>query len=248
MKRVIHQARFLSFVVCCAVCIAGGSASLAAVDHAPFDAILKDVVQDERVDYAKVKANHTEALGQYLDALAAVDATALSREEQLAFYINLYNATMMKAVVDRGGPAFKPPEGDFAVFKDKLVRTRDGTFSLNELENDIIRKRFDDARIHAALNCAAVSCPPILPRAYLAADLNATLDENVRRWLNDPNRNVIDRTARKLRLSKIFDWYAPDFGGKENAAAWVAEKLGDPALAAYAVEHLEYDWTLNARR
>lgn len=239
---------FCSLLFLCVLGALGGSAS-AAVDHAPFDAILKDVVQDERVDYAKVKSDHAAALEKYLDALAAADPAGMSRDEQLAYYINLYNATMIKAVVDRGGAAaFKPSDGDYAVFKDKIVRLREGTISLNDLENDIVRKRFNDARIHAALNCAALSCPPILPRAYAAADLNQTLDENVRRWLSDPARNQVDRKARKLRLSRIFDWYAPDFGGKEKAAAWVAEKLGEPSLAAYAVEYLEYDWTLNARR
>ena len=73
------------------------------------------------------------------------------------------------------------------------------------------------------------------------------LDENVRRWLNDPKRNQIDRSTKKLKLSKIFDWYAADFGGKEKAAAWVAKALGDPSLASYSVEYIEYDWNLNGK-
>lgn len=225
-----------------------GASAAPAADHSLLDAILRDVVRDERVDYQKVAQAHRADLDRYLAMTAEANPSAAGRDEQLAFYINVYNATMFKAVIDRDPSKFKPSDDDFAVFKDKLVKLREGTFSLNELENDIIRKRFNDARIHAALVCAAVSCPPILPRAYTAADLGQTLDENVRRWLNDPKRNQIDRTAKKLKLSKIFDWYAADFGGKEKTAAWVAKTLGDPSLAGFAVEHLEYDWNLNGKK
>jgi hypothetical protein len=177
---------------------------------------------------------------------AEADPSTAPRDDQLAFYINVYNATMIQAVIDRNPATFKPSDNDFGVFKEKLVRLREGTFSLNGLENDIIRKRFNDPRIHAALVCAAVSCPPILPRAYSGSDLDATLDANVRRWLNDPKRNQIDRAGRKLRLSKIFDWYAADFGGKENVAAYVAKYVGED-VKGFAVEFLEYDWTLNSK-
>lgn len=221
--------------------------SAAGVDHSKFDAILKDVVANERVDYAKVKSDHADHLSQYLDALAEVDLARLSRDEQLAYYINLYNATMIQAVIDRDPSTFKPSDNDFAVFKEPLVRLQGRQVSLNDLENEIIRKEFADARIHAALNCAAVSCPPILSRAYRADDLDRVLDENVRRWLGDPGRNVIDRQSRKLRLSRIFDWYNADFGGPEGVAGWVANAIGDPSVAKYPVAFLEYDWTLNKR-
>jgi hypothetical protein len=223
------------------------SVAHASVDHSAFDAIAKDVVADERVDYQKVKAQHAAHLQQYLDAMATVDVTALPKDEHLAYYINLYNATMMKAVVDRNHATFKPSDNDFAVFKEPLVRLKGETVSLNDLENEIIRKQFNDPRVHAALNCAAVSCPPIIDRAYRAEDLDQVLDENVKKWLSDPNRNKIDKKSKKLRLSKIFDWYAADFGGKDKVAAWVAEKTGDPAVAKFQVEYIEYDWTLNKK-
>jgi hypothetical protein len=196
------------------------------------------------VNYALIRDQYAAPLSAYLEMLAEAKPSTASRDEQLAYYINLYNATMIKAVVDRDPSRFKPSDNDFAVFKDKLVRTEGRTISLNDLENEVIRKQFNDPRIHAALNCAAVSCPPILNRAYRADDLDAVLTENVRQWLGDPNRNEVDSSGRVLRLSRIFDWYAVDFGGPSRVADFVAKYIGKD-VRGYAVEFKEYDWTLN---
>ena len=90
--------------------------------------------------------------------------------------------------------------------------------SLNHLEHEIIRKQFKDPRIHVALVCAAKSCPPLLNRAYRADDLDKVLDENMKRFVTDASRNQIDDEKRELRLSKIFEWYPADFGGKDRRA------------------------------
>jgi hypothetical protein len=215
--------------------------------HGTFAPVLADTVQDGRVDYAKVASSHAAALDRYLGDLAAVDLEGAGDADKLAYYINLYNATMLKAVVDGGGRgAFKPSDKDFDVFKRPLVRTKAGAMSLNDLENKVVRPTFEDARVHAALVCAAVSCPPLIDRPYTAAMLDAQLDANVKSWLADPSRNRIDDTTKTLRLSKIFDWYADDFGGKANVAKWVAEKTGRD-VGGYKVEFVEYDWTLNSK-
>lgn len=125
------------------------------------------------------------------------------------------------------------------------MRVGGRVMSLNELEHDVIRPTFKDPRIHVALVCAARSCPQILPRAYRADDLAAVLEGNMRRFVNDPIRNPIDAANKKLRLSKIFDWYADDFGGKEKVAAYV-DKYHPEDVADWPVEFVEYDWSLNA--
>ncbi|HRK31668.1 MAG TPA: DUF547 domain-containing protein [Tepidisphaeraceae bacterium] len=218
----------------------------AAPDHSTFDGILQAVVRDERVDYEKVKSDHLPVLNAYLDHLARGKPAETTRDELLAFYINLYNATMIKAVVDRGGSAFRPSDNDFAVFKEPLVRIDGKLLSLNALENDVIRKEFSDPRIHAALVCAAVSCPPILSRAYRADDLDDVLTANTKRWLNDKNRNEIDRPSKTLKLSRIFDWYNIDFGGSEKLVEYVQQYV-DEDVANFKVEFKEYDWTLNKK-
>lgn len=211
---------------------------------AALDGLLSEVVKDERVDYDLIKRRYIGSLDAVLDLSEKVDPAQLNEKERLAFYINLYNATMIKAVLDRGGVAFKPSDSDFQVFKDKIVRLKSGKISLNELENDIIRKQFNDPRIHAALVCGAVSCPPLIGKAYTAETLDAQLDQNVKAWLGDPTRNVIDDASKTLKLSQIFDWYAPDFGGKERLANWISDKVGRD-VSGYKVEFVPYDWSLN---
>ena len=208
------------------------------------DGLLSEVVENQRVDYDLVKRRYIGSLDAVLDLSEKIDPAQLNEKQRLAFYINLYNATMIKAVIDRGGVAFKPSDNDFQVFKDNIVRLKSGKISLNELENGIIRKQFNDARIHAALVCAAVSCPPLINKAYTEEKLDEQLDRNVKAWLTDRSRNVIDDATKTLKLSQIFDWYAADFGGKDNLAKWVGEKLGRD-LSGYKVEFMPYDWSLN---
>ena len=214
-----------------------------------FDAILRQrVTADGLVDYAAVKQHDAAKLNAYLDGLARVEVEKLAPEEQLAYYVNLYNATMIKAVTDRlRDDGYSPAAKDFAVFKEPLVRLAGGkTVSLNHLEHEMIRPQFKDPRIHVALVCAAKSCPPLLNRAYRADDLDKVLDENMKRFVNDGSRNEIDHEKRELRLSKIFEWYADDFGGKDAVPAYIARYAGKD-VAGYRVSYLEYDWSLNAR-
>jgi hypothetical protein len=229
------------------VLVLSASFAGAADIHDAFDAILRERVSDGLVDYAAIKQNDAAKLNAYLDQLAGVDVKTLSRDEQLVYYLNLYNATMIKAVTDRLRDDYSPAEKDYGVFKESLVRLAGGkTISLNELEHEIIRKQFHDPRIHVALVCGARSCPPLLSRAYRADDLAKILDENMKRFVTDASRNQIDDEKRELRLSRIFDWYANDFGGKDAVPAYIARVAGKD-LAGYRVSYLEYDWKLNAR-
>ncbi len=223
------------------------AATLRAEDNPAtvWDGLLAEVVKDQRVDYSLLQRRHADSLNAVLDLSEKIDPAQLNDKERLAFYINLYNVSMIKAVLDRGGVAFKPSDNDFQVFKDKLVRLKGGKISLNDLEHQIIRKQFKDARIHAALVCAAVSCPPLIANAYRGDTLDKQLDENVKNWLADTNRNVIDDENKVLKLSSIFKWFAEDFGGEANLGKWVSDKIGRD-VSGYRVEFLEYDWTLNA--
>ena len=214
-------------------------------DHAAYDAILGDVVQGELVDYGRLKAEHSAELDGYLDGIASMDEAALlslSRDAQLALLINLYNAEMIDTVAERLTSGYGVGEDDFAVFDEPLVTLAGLTFSLNDLEHRLIREAFDEPGIHAALVCAAMSCPPLLPDAYEAATVRRTLEDNVRRWIDGP-RNEIDHPARTLRLSSIFDWYGVDFADGDVAA--FVDGYTDRDVSGYAVEFLPYDWTLN---
>jgi hypothetical protein len=232
-------------VVLWAACSAQDRTSEQRADlHADFDRILRETVHGELVDYLAIRKLHRDRLLGYLDRLAATDPAGLPRDARLAFYINLYNATMIRAVVERFRVGYGPSADGFAVFKERLARVGDAMLSLDEIENRIIRPDFAEPRIHAALVCAARSCPPLLPRAYRADDLATVLEANMRRFVNDASRNKIDAAGRRLQLSPIFQWYADDFGGRDALAAWV-NRYTDIDVAGFEVSFLEYSWELN---
>ncbi len=216
----------------------------ADVDHGPFDEILQKHVRGERVDYLMLRKQDWGALSSYLDALAAVDTDKLAQPEQLAYYINLYNATVLQTVIERFRAGYSVSENEFKVFDEPLVRLKGKRISLNDLEHKVIRKRFDEPRIHVALVCAARSCPPLLDRAYHAKNLDQTLETQMRAFLRDESRNRIDRDARKLHLSKIFEWFAEDFGGKRKLDNYVNGYVAAD-VQGYEITFLEYDWSLN---
>lgn len=216
----------------------------AVVDHSPFDAILKRTIRDEGVDYLVLRRDHIQQLGDYLDQLARTRVDRLDRDEQLAFYINLYNATVIEMVARRYKSGYSVSHDRFGMFKEPLVRLHDRTVSLNDLENEIIRPTFKEPLIHVALVCAARSCRPIQPRAHRPDGLAETLDGNMRRFLNDARRNRIDPKGRNLQLSRIFEWYAEDFGGTKSLGRYVDKYVAADTTKA-KIDFLEYSWDLN---
>lgn len=242
------RALLLAVALCASPLPAGGlpatSAAPRAVDHSALDRVLREVVRDELVDYRAIRDAHLGALDGYLERMAAVAADALPRDAQLAYYINVYNATVLREVARRYEPGYAVSRDSFALFDAPLVRLARGAVSLNALEHEIVRPGFEEPRIHVALVCAARSCPPLLPRTYRAADLDALLERGMRRFVNDPSRNEIDVERRTLRLSRLFDWYAEDFGGPQGRVAYV-DRYADEDVAGFDVGFLEYDWSLN---
>jgi hypothetical protein len=215
-----------------------------ANDHTPFDAILKDVIKSGKVDYALLRDKHAAELDAYLASFHDYSNDANPRLP-LEDYINLYNATMLKAVLEHRAKDsnWKPSDNNFAVFKEPRVALRTGVTTLDFLENQIIRK-FGDPRIHAALNCAALSCPPLAPAAFTHDNLNDLLDANMKAFVNDPTRNTFNDANKTANLSSIFNWFAPDFGGPEKLPAFLAKyRPGD--YASYKLTYADYDWHLN---
>ena len=210
--------------------------------HAPLDALLGEFVRGQNIDYPALRVRGWDRLTGYLAALAATDPAELPRDERLAYYINLYNASMIREVGLRLRPGYSPSENDWGVFEEPVVVVGDAKFSLNHLENEIIRPEFGEPRIHVALVCAAASCPPILPRAYEAADLDEVLEANMKRFVVDRQRNQID--DQRVAVSQIFNWYKVDFGGDEGLPKYLARYTGRD-LGGRTIEFLEYSWELN---
>jgi len=138
--------------------------------------------------------------------------------------------------------------------------------TLDEMEHDVMRAEFDEPRIHMALVCAAVSCPPLRREPYRGERLDRQLEEQSRVFVTAPGNTVIDRTQRVLRVSAIFDWFGGDFVSAYDAgtpdafddardravAAFVSRYLPEDdrawlATGEYRILYLAYDWTLNER-
>ncbi|MCC6475203.1 MAG: DUF547 domain-containing protein, partial [Burkholderiales bacterium] len=189
-------------------------------DHAPFDALLKrHIDKDGLVDYAGFKRDG-EALEEYLHRLQATDPEKLaSGDERFAVWINAYNAFTLKVVLE----TLPENEKDWNRYSLGQVKSADGVTawkatrfkigaedcSLDRIENGILRPTWKDGRVHAAVNCASMSCPRLQPFAFEAAHLQEQLDTAARAWVNDPLRNRAGGPVPEI--SAIFKWYASDF-------------------------------------
>ena len=220
---------------------ASGLSQEAAADHAGLDSLLRKYVSDAgKVNYKGLKSDK-EALYAYCKALSDnPPQEGWTHEEKMAYWINAYNAFTLKLIVDNY-PAKSILNFDGGKTWDvKRIRIGEKKYSLNNIENDILRPQFKDARIHFAINCAAKSCPPLRNRAYAAATLDSTLEARTKAFINNPAFNTI--TASKARVSRIFEWYAGDFGDLKK----FLNKYADVQLKSSAVvTYTEYDWDLN---
>lgn len=237
------------------------AASEAVSMHAPFTALLRAHVQHGLVDYDGFKK--APEFPRYLDALASARLDRMSKDERLAFWINVYNAytialinkhneresirniNMFLGLVKGKGP-----------WKEDIVRAAGRTLNLDEVEHKIIRKEFKEPRIHAALVCAAMSCPPLRAEAYEGTRLNEQLEDQTRTFLRErQTENRLDLGNNIIHLSPIFDWYREDFGKTDAAILrFVAPYFdGTGAKNAFSesrlkIEFTPYDWSLNLQR
>jgi hypothetical protein len=230
--------------------------------HAAWTKVLQAHVKADRFDYAAL-AKDPAGLKDYMKALRAVTPAQVKswgREQRFAFWINAYNAhTILKVVDNLPLKSIRDLDGAFglkSVFDDEFIAMKafhpdgaDDKLSLNDIENGILRKEFEDARLHAAINCASFSCPALLNEAFTAEKLDEQLTARMRGFLADLKRNVFVREKGQLKLSEIFKWFRADFerdAGSvgEFLARYVAESDADFVRKA-EIRYVDYDWSLN---
>jgi hypothetical protein len=274
------------------VCLTAAQSCSAADEPSPLPGNAAVALLPATRDYAAVLAAHVNERGlvdyralnaarapldRYVLSLSALDPNADAAwgdEQKIAFWINAYNALTLETIVDhypieKGGlvSGLRFPKNSIRQIPgvwDKLTHTVMGrTLTLDRIEHEILRKQFKEPRIHMALVCAAMGCPPLRNEPYAADRLNEQLEDRSRRFLASPERFRIDRDARALYLSSIFEWFGEDFGVVYKTAdfahqagpvrpvlAFVAMHL-DPADAGdlnqteWTIRYLDYDWTLN---
>jgi Protein of unknown function, DUF547 len=230
------------------------------------------------VDYQSLKANRG-GLNSFVEALDSFDGERLeswSEQERIAFWLNAYNALTLKAIIDN-----YPIKAGFLtslVYPGNSIRQINGVWdklafsvagephTLERIEHEILRVRFDEPRIHMALVCAAMGCPQLRNEPYYGSRLDSQLKDQTLRFLANPAKFRIDRDKDKVYLSAIFEWFGDDFLSAFSAAGPV-DKFDSPRNAVlnfiagyldadsrtyiaqenYKIESVRYDWSLNER-
>ncbi|MHA7056072.1 DUF547 domain-containing protein [Aquimarina sp. M1] len=212
------------------------------LDHTSWDkALLLNVSENGYVDYEGFMRN-SFLLYDYFQKLSETKPDKTwTRNEQMAYWINAYNAYTIKLIIDsyplKSITDLKKP------WKKKFFKIDGEWYSLNDLEHKILRK-FDDPRIHFAINCASISCPVVWNRAYTAENLEEALDRQTRDFINDPTRNII--TPSKVRISQLFDWFRKDFKVNDGDVVEFINKYSNVKIRENQdLEYKNYNWGLN---
>jgi hypothetical protein len=230
-------------------------------NHAKWTQVLANYqVEDGRMVYAKLKrdlaADKDHPLTKYLGEVASQSRTQfdyMSRAEQMAFLINAYNALTVKLVADHYPTKGIKELGTLlkSVWKREFFALLEGQVkNLETIEHDILRPKYADYRVHAAISYASVSSPRLAHVAFTGAQLEGQLDEAFRNFLSDSARNRYEPESKTFFLSKVFDWFRRDFE-KDGGPVKVVAKYG-PAVAkemagkgGLVAKTMDFNWSLN---
>lgn len=207
------------------------------------DEFLNKNILNNAVDYSRISENKGE-INALINTINSISLSGKSDDEKKAFYINAYNLLVIKSIVENY-PVSSPM--DIPGFFDKKKHQVAGeALTLNELENDKIRKEFKDSRIHFALVCAAKGCPVIVNYAYVPDKLDQQLNNKTKKAINDPEFTKINKGANKILLSEIFNWYKEDFTRETGSLMeYVRKYYGKDLDGNFEIDFYEYNWQLN---
>ena len=221
------------------------------VSHELFTGLLKSYVdRDGLVNYKGFEKEHA-VFQQYLDQLRAnPPAKNFSESEKLAYWINAYNAFTIELILQyKPDTSIKDIGSKIQVpfvntpWQIDFIEVNGEKINLDDIEHGIIRKQFNEPRIHFALVCASISCPNLRNEAYTAEKLEQQLDDQAKKFINDPTKNKMGK--QRSVISKIFDWYGGDFK-KEGTLIEFLNRYSDVKIQVDAeVEYMDYDWKLN---
>lgn len=234
---------------------ASNTGSEDAIDHSAWDALLQEYTSEgaqgiNLVDYARLKNEASDALTAYITLMQSVSIENFGRDEQFAFWVNLYNAATVDVIVknlpldsirDIGLLGSGP-------WKDDAVTVAGRTLSLDNIEHDILRPEWQDVRIHYAVNCASIGCPNLARTAYTGETLEAMLEEASKAYVNHPRG--FGGTPDAIIASNIYEWYQADWGTAQDVLEHARQYAEGPTVAlleeAQSIDSYGYDWSLNA--
>jgi len=202
----------------------------------------KHVSANGDVNYTALKKdpNFDKVLSSFAKELPKPSWT---KYEKMAYWMNVYNAYTLKLIIDNLPlesitDLMEPWDQKFIILENK-------TFSLNQIEHEILRKEFQDPRIHFGINCASISCPVLHNKAFYAGNVNATLEMLTTRFINDKSRNTI--SSSKLSISSIFDWFKEDFTKEQSLIAFLNKYSKTSINADASIHYQSYNWNLNGK-
>jgi hypothetical protein len=229
------------------------------IDHAAWAKFLSTYLvsgQDgiNRVAYANVTPDDRKAVASYVDRLVALPISKYNRNEQRAYWMNLYNALTIRTVLEHypvksiRDISISPGLFSSGPWGKKLVKIEGEEVSLDDIEHRILRPIWRDPRTHYTVNCASIGCPNLARKPYTPADMEAMLDEGARAYVNNPRGFRVENG--KLRTSSIYEWFKDDFGGNDAGVIAHAKKYANADLAAKlgtvsSINGNDYDWALN---
>lgn len=218
------------------------------ITHEKWTVILQNNVTDDGcVDYEGLIKDST-AVNEYLAMLESHHPNdSWTEDERFAYWANAYNGFIVRIMI-RNYPlsSIRDLNGSLVdrVWFRNFIKIEGAVYSLNDIEHNILRPKFEDARVHAAINCASISCPPLFNKAFEAKTLDSQLDYVTKKWINDPTRNKL--TSEKVEISKIFSWFSKDFTKGNQTVIDFLNKYSEVKINADAdISYLDYDWGIN---
>ena len=217
--------------------------------HDPFNKVLKSSVQNGKVNYGVIKS-HPE-FSTYIESLKSKPEFN-NQEEELAYWINAYNALVIKGILNGGSPSTFFGRKSF--FKGDQYELAGMNINLDDLERKVIIP-IGEPRIHFAINCASTSCPKLQSHVFTANELDRLLEHTAKEFINDSTRNHFDKKMKIAHISKIFDWFEEDFVKHSGSVQkYLAQYVNDAEIAeqlrneTYKIKYLKYDWSLNGTK
>lgn len=221
------------------------SLCVSAQDYSGYNQLLTKYAKVDGVDYKTWASNKTdkESLEAILKDWSTVNSTKLARNERAAFRINHYNAAMVSVVLGKYPLKSVTKIGvPFSVFKRAFIATHSGEISLDTLEKKQLLKDYPDPRVHFAVNCASVSCPPLRNNAYIGSKLDQQLNQQAKLFV--ASKHAVRVKGNIAEYSSLFDWYKKDFGSSNPAE--IINKYSDKKISTkLKVKWIKYDWSLN---
>jgi hypothetical protein len=236
----------LRVLLAAALCVVCAATSQAQNWTETYNRLLGKYVTSGGVKYAEWKSNAADlqAIQTVVDGIAKENVSAMEKKQQLAFYINAYNAWILHEALGKY-PTKSVKDTFFTFFTGKRIKVAGQDTSFNALEKETIRSKFSEPRVHFALNCASRSCPPLNREAFSAGKLEEQFEKLAKGYVNSEKGVNYSAATKTAEISKIFDWYKDDFKGEGGALAFINKRRATPIPNDAKISYQDYNWSLN---